>query len=399
MKRILSISALAAAVTMLFPSCEKDSGLVESQLIYFGITEPYTRIGGIAFTVDNTTMTITNDEPVPANIDLSSVKPYFITNHESKGVFVKGVEQLSGVSKQDLSAPVKYEVVSERETLVYDVIVTKSEDIKTQAGVKLSGLSDLVAGIGEETEMWIADGLRFSETEFTTTDGRSLKMDLFEADLSRDDLYLYPLTAGNFNDPLPETEEWPVQTITEMAGAAGIEVLGAISGDFFEASGVIIPEGPVCRNGKWLKESFHSEKANRYFGIRKDGRASLGGISAMLSLMDNMTFAIGGKEYLLTEDAPADEIKSRSDLDSRTGIGTNRLDHKMVYIVTITGDEGVTLAETAQIMKAFGTSEAINLAGGDNTSFVIREGSSLKAKNRPEEQMKKVPDGVAIVKR
>lgn len=387
---------------MLFPSCEKDSGLVESQLIYFGITEPYTRIGGIPFTVDNTTMTITNDEPIPANIDLTNVKPFFITNHKNNGVFVKGAEQISGVTKQDLSSPVKYEVVSERGTLVYNVTVTKAEEVKTQAGVKMAGMSDFVAGIGEETEEWIDKGLRFSGVDFTTTDGRSLKMDLFEVDMSQSDIALYPLTAGNFDNVLPDSEEWPVQTLTEMVNEtknAGIEVLGAISGDFFDAAGKAIPEGPVCRNGKWLKESFMSEKENRYFGMRNDGRTSIGDFGAMVTLLDKLTFAIGGREYLLTEDAPSTEIKNRSDLDSRIGIGTNRLDHMTVYIVSFTGDKGVTLSETAQVLKVFGASEALNLAGGDNASFVIKEGSSYKAVNRPEEQLKKIVNGVAIVKK
>ena len=55
-------------------SCEEEGGLQESQLIYFSITEPYARIGGVTCTVDNINMRVTNVDPIPADIDLTAVE-------------------------------------------------------------------------------------------------------------------------------------------------------------------------------------------------------------------------------------------------------------------------------------------------------------------------------------
>ena len=97
---------LLLAASFAAPSCNDDgSSLQESQLIYFSITEPYTRIGGIACNVDNIGMTVTNIDPIPADIDLSAVAPYFVLNHEGT-VSVNGKAQQSGMTKQSLTAPV-----------------------------------------------------------------------------------------------------------------------------------------------------------------------------------------------------------------------------------------------------------------------------------------------------
>lgn len=388
-------------------SCEEEGGLQESQLIFFSITEPYARIGGVTCTVDNINMRVTNVDPIPADIDLTAVKPYFVLNHPGQGVFVKGVEQKSGESVQNLSVPVVYEVKSERGTLKYTVSLTKSETLHTQAAVVMSKLTDLVGGIVAEREQWLNPGLRFSEVDFNAADdGRGLRLDLFEIDLTRDDLALYPLTADNISEAPAEGAVWPVQTITEQAAAAeaaGVKVLGAVNGDFYDIYNTNAPEGPICRGGKLMKDTFFSETGSRYFGVRDDGRASVGGVGDFNSLMEHFTFAIGGRQYLLQANAPAEEIKADQPRSHRVGIGTNLLDHKTVYIACIEGKEGsassVRLLEIAYVLKAFGAAEALNLDGGGSATFVIKEGGVFKAVNRPDGPLRKVVNGVAIIKK
>ena len=374
---------LLASCALAIPSCKEDDGLQESQLIYFSITEPYTRIGGIACNVDNIGMTVTNVDPIPADIDLSAVAPFFVLNHEGT-VTVRGKEQQSGVTKQDLSSPVVYEVSSPRGTLKYTVTLTKSENIHTQAGIVLSKLTDLTGEIVAEREQWLDPGVRFSEVDFKAADdGRGLRLDLFEVDLTRSDLTLYPLTADNISQAPSEGAIWPVQTIPEQAAAA-------------EAAA-------ICRNGYVMKDSFLSESSDRYFGIRDDGRASVGGFSEFVSLTGRLPFAIGGRQYLLQGNAPAEEIKADQPRSHRVGIGTNLQDHKMVYIACVEGLNGSTssirLLEMAYILKAFGAAEALNLDGGGSATFVIKEDGAFKAVNRPGGTLRPVVNGVAIIKR
>ncbi len=405
MKKTILLVILSCAAFG-FSACEEENGLQESQLIYFSITEPYTRIGGIACSINNATLEITNDEPIPADIDLSAVTPWFVTSHEGKGVFVKGVQQQSGVTRQNLTVPVVYEVVSDRGTLKYTVNLTQSPNVRTQAGVKLMALTDLVGGITAEREQWIDPGLRFSEVEFTAADdGRGLRMDLFEVDLSRSDLALYPLTPDNI-DAAPAGGGWPVQPIPQQAAAAesaGIRVLGAVNGDFYDINASNEAEGPMCRDGKWIKETFLTETSNRYFGVRSDGRTSIGGYSTFISLQDKLTFAIGARQYLLQDDAPAEEIKGDQPRSHRVGIGTNAWDHQTVYIACIEGLSGssaaVRMVELANVLKAFGASEAVNLDGGGSATFVIKEDGAFQAVNRPGGTLRPVVNGVAVIKR
>ena len=397
---------LLASCALTIPSCKENDGLQESQLIYFSITEPYTRIGGIACNVDNIGMTVTNVDPIPADIDLSAVAPFFVLNHEGS-VTVRGKEQQSGVTKQDLTAPVIYEVSSPRGTLKYTVTLTKSENIHTQAGIVLSKLTDLTGEIVAEREQWLDPGVRFSEVDFKTADdGRGLRLDLFEVDLTKSDLTLYPLTADNISQAPADGAIWPVQTIPEQAAAAeasGIKVIGAVNGDFYDIHATNAPEGPICRNGYVMKDSFLSESSDRYFGIRDDGRASVGGFSEFVSLTGRLPFAIGGRQYLLQGNAPAEEIKADQPRSHRVGIGTNLQDHKMVYIACVEGLNGSTssirLLEMAYILKAFGAAEALNLDGGGSATFVIKEDGAFKAVNRPGGTLRPVVNGVAIIKR
>ena len=410
MKRIMThplALCLLLAASFAAPSCNDDgSSLQESQLIYFSITEPYTRIGGIACNVDNIGMTVTNIDPIPADIDLSAVAPYFVLNHEGT-VSVNGKAQQSGVTKQNLTAPVVYEVSSPRGTLKYTVNLTKSGNIHTQAGVVLSKLTDLTGEIVAERELWLDPGVRFSEVEFKAADdGRGLRLDLFEIDMTRSDLALYPLTAGHITEAPAEGTQWPVQTIPEQAAAAeaaGIKVLGAVNGDFYDINATNAPEGPICRNGFVMKDSFLSESSNRYFGIRDDGRASVGGFTDFLSLTGHLPFAVGGRQYLLQGDAPAEEIKADQPRSHRVGIGTNLQDHKMVYIACVEGIDGSTssirLLEMAYVLKAFGAAEALNLDGGGSATFVIKEDGAFKAVNRPGGTLRPVVNGVAVIKR
>ena len=406
MKKITIIIAAMFACLGLLPSCVQEEGLEESQLIYFSITEPYTRIGGVACTVDNVNLTVTNVDPIPADIDLTSVKPYFVLNHPGQGVFVKGVEQKSGESRQDLSGPVVYEVKSARGTLKYTVTLTQSETLHTQAGIILTTYTDLAGTVTAEREEWLDPGVRFSEVDFTgADDGRPLRLDVLEVDLSRDDITLYPLTPDHITEVPAEGATWPVQTIPEQAAAAeaaGVKVLGAVNADFYDIGATNAPEGPICRNGKMLKETFLGGD-DHYFGIRDDKRASIGGESAFSQLYDKFTFAVGGRQVLLKASAPTEGIKNDQPRSHRVGIGTNALDHQTVIIACIEGVNGssasVRMVEMAYVLKAFGADEALNLDGGGSATFVVKEDGVWTAVNRPGGALRQVVNGVAVIKK
>ena len=398
--RLITLFAALACLLPALSSCSKDEGLQESQFIYFSITAPYTRIGGVACTVNNVDMTITNDEPIPSSMDLSDVTPYFVLNHEGKGVFVNGEKQTSGKSHVNLNSEVEYSVVSERGTLTYKVRLTKSGTLSTQAGVRLSSYTDLVRDITSDREVWIDEGLRFSEVVFTTRDGRDLRLDMFEVDLENETIDLYPLTPDNHSAQIDHGQPWPVQTIPLQAAAAenaGLRVLGAVNGDLFDSGVTNMPEGPICRDGVFLKDSFLSEATTHYFAVRKDRRAAIGNYSSFLSLQQKFTFAIGANEYLLENDAPGAAVKNDKTRAFRIGVGTNSLDHKTVYIISIEGS--ATKLELAYLMKLYGASDAVNLDGGPSVTFVVKENGSFTAVNRVGGALRPVANGIAIIKK
>ena len=386
---ILTVLSVIAAAFMAW-SCNKNESIEPSHLVYFGINAPYLRFGDIPFTVNQLTREITNDEPIPGNIDLSKVTPWFFTNDGKGVVTVKGVTQESGKTNQNLRSPVEYVVTDGASSIKYTVKLTQSEHCQTQVAVKVQGKSPaLMSEIVNEKEVSVANGVRYTEVEFNTSKGLNWRLHVVEADLADAGLTIRPLVAGGLKQAPGEGEEWPVSDIGAMAGASGFSVLAAVSGDYMSVPGAI-PEGGLLIDGKLWKSSFADTKG-MYFGLRKDGRMSMGDGDQFMNMMEKLDQAISSRPILLEDGVTAADAKSDKTRASRVAIGTNTYDMKTLYLVGIDavgGSEGCTMAELGEIMADLGTGHAINLVGGENMSFFVKEGGSLhsvlKDKNIPQ---------------
>ena len=403
-----------AACTVLAVACSEDTS-DDSHFIYFSTTQPYTRIGGVECTIDNLTGEITNKEDFPVGTDFSAMTVWFVTNHGNEGVFVNGVKQRSGVSVNDFTNPVEYEIRTDGETRKYTVRFSASATCKTQIGVRLEGYSELVASIGDDRSEWLSPAVRMSEVKFTTKEvsykvtetdppvviaPRSLRLCLFEIDMTSPSVQLRTTLPGN-------GDEWGMQNMVGQAEAlenSGFHVLGAVNGDYFdwnEGAGTGEPEGIVCRDGRYFKESFDDPSTGHFFGIRSDGRAAIGTYDQFLVVKDKLQNAVGGREVVIAADGRVPGLDKDVSTANRTLAGMSALDLKTVYLATITdadgGSEGVTLYEAAGCLLRFGVGHALNLDGGGSSTFIVRRDDGFTALNRPGGPLRNVGNGLAVI--
>lgn len=388
---ILSVCLFSSAG---FYSCQ-DEGSIDSRFIYFGNTEPYTRIGAVEFIIDSYNGTIYNAEPLPAGTDLKAMKMWFVSNHENEGVFVNGVKQQSGVSVNDFTSPVEYEVHTKNEIRRYTVTVNVSSSCSTQAGVKLEQLS-LVTSVDNDESLWLSPSVKVSQVDLTITDPvRSVKLCLFEIDMTDPSIVIRPTMPDN-------GDQWGLQDMVSQAKAinnAGSVVLGAINGDLFDdenEGGTGEPKGIVCRDGIYLKDTFDDEVNGCFFGIRVDGKAALGNYTEYVIVKEKLVDAIGATNKLVIGNAPVEQ--TGISMANRTAAGMNLKDLKTLYFVVVEGIEGITLTELARMMTTLGVGHAVNLGGGNSSTFVIRdENNQFTALNRPDGPLYKVGNGLAII--
>lgn len=412
LKHLLLYAATACMAG--FAACSEDTS-DDSHFIYFSTTQPYTRIGGVECRIDNLTGEITNTEDFPSGTDLSAMTVWFVTNHGNEGVFVNGVRQQSGVSVNDFTHPVEYEIRTEAEIRKYTVRFSASATCKTQIGVKLEGYSDFVASIGDDRSEWLSPAVRMSEVEFTTKEvsykvtetdppvviaPRSLRLCLFEIDMTSPSVGIRTTLPGN-------GDEWGLQNMVGQVEAlenSGSHVLGAVNGDYFdwgEGAGTGEPEGIVCRDGRYFKETFNDPSTGHFFGIRTDGRAAIGTYDQYLIVKDKLHNAVGGRQIVITEDGRVSGFDKDVSTADRTLVGMSSLDLKTVYLATITetggGSTGVTLYEAAGCLLRFGVGYALNLDGGGSSTFVVRREDGFVALDRPGGALRNVGNGLAVI--
>ncbi len=272
------------------------------------------------------------------------------------------------------------------------------------AGIKLEGYTDFVASIDSDRSWWLSSGVKVSEVNFTTVPGRELKLCMFEVDITDPSVHVRTVV------PVPEDgDDWGQQTMVEQAmavEASGEYVLGAINADYFELvdgngdGKTGEPESVVLQDGVYLKETFDKPAEGGFFAIRTDGMVAIGGYEEYLSIKNKLYNAVGGRHRLVLNGGVDINLGLDTSIARRVAIGTNQLDHKTLYMVAVEGDEGLTLTELAECMKRLGADHALNLDGGGSTTFVVRdENNEFQAINRPGGTLRKVGNGLVILRK
>lgn len=171
--------------------------------------------------------------------------------------------------------------------------------------------------------------------------------------------------AKNWDD-----DNWTFESVRDQADdyyksldAKG-EVIVASNGDFFDIKtgepegSLVIEENILLRNGK-----------RPIFAVLKNGKAV---IRKKGNKLNNISEAISGREMLIWRDRIV--ANTGGERDPREAIGI--CSDGTIVIISVDGREpasaGVTLYELAEIMKAQGCRDALNLDGGGSASLMTK---------------------------
>lgn len=112
-----------------------------------------------------------------------------------------------------------------------------------------------------------------------------------------------------------------------------------------------------------------------------------------------VAWAVGGQNHLVREGAVVPDLDN-SARRPRSAIGFSA-DGSRMYLLTVEGDSsrsaGATLAELAELMKAFGAADALELDGGGSATMVARRpGEPLSVLNLPAAAQRRIPNGIGL---
>ena len=192
-----------------------------------------------------------------------------------------------------------------------------------------------------------------------------------------------------------------------------LEVVGGVNADFFLFDPPGVPTNMHVTRGRILKEPndrpvlafdsagkphiqrFTSEYQN--FGPARPSQWVMHPFHPME--------AVGGRPVLVRAGAILPGVDSGGTFATsrhpRTAVGIARAGQRLI-LVTVDGrqkpySDGMTLREIADVMRAFGSDDAINLDGGGSTAMVVANASGVPAVvNRPSDPAGERPVGNAL---
>ncbi|RKD12798.1 hypothetical protein BCY91_11150 [Pelobium manganitolerans] len=198
---------------------------------------------------------------------------------------------------------------------------------------------------------------------------------LLTVDLNNPKLSIAVGTPNNVNS-LGSTQRVSSMITARNADEASNTVLAGINGDYFDFS-TGIPLGPVHKNGVQLRTSISS--GYKYFGLLDNGNYMIGGYDDYITYKDRLLEVIGGRHHLLTKG----NVITQTDVSvaPRTTIGLR--DFKKAVIMVADGRQndhsvGLTLEECANILRAVGVKDAVNLDGGGSSVLVSKDKNTDK---------------------
>lgn len=207
------------------------------------------------------------------------------------------------------------------------------------------------------------------------------------------------------------------------ARAESVHVVGGVNADFFAPQGV--PTGAHVEAGRVVTPP------SRHFTLATDSagrphivtftratRDSLALDDPRLAGLSLLPFhpmeAVGGRGRIVGDSAITDVVDTiggapfAARRHPRTAVGIADRGRRLILVV-VDGrqapySDGMTLRELAQLLRALGAREAINLDGGGSTTMVVADpaaGDSLRVVNRPSDPTgeRAVGNAVAIVRR
>jgi len=285
------------------------------------------------------------------------------------------------------------DIVEEPPVEVVDTDITALVK-KIQAG------STVIREFKSDTFTQIADGVSQTQVSYIDKTNLPVKMFILEVDLKNAKLGVQALLP--YNDYLNG-----LQTVTEMCRdnqKAGKTIIAAVNGDFFSAAGA--PEGYFYIDGVALKTA-RLTTSKAYFAVMKDKTPVIGGLDPVNNtevpgvVLGNIQQAVSGRQWLVKDGALAPFTDFS--VTARTAIGYTAAN--VVYAIVVDGAQddysnGISIDEMGRVMQALGTTRAMNLSGGVNSTLAVKssgENKWIMQNQQPKKAEALVANGIGFV--
>ncbi len=234
------------------------------------------------------------------------------------------------------------------------------------AGSPVSAAS--ASTITEETSTMVAPGLK--QNQFVYTDGGNRNA-CFTLEFDPKDPQI-TLAAGTPGDG----DFYRLSTVRDMAEAAlvnGKHVVAAMNSDMYNTS-TGEPWGVVVKDGREIHGYNVAGRTWRFFGLKKDGTPVYGDQTVYNANRDDIQQAMGVHSVLVENGAVVNSDQSVI-YAPRVAVGVKA--DGTVFFLLADGrqgaySKGLTLQQTAQLMRARGAVWAGNLDGGGSATLLSR---------------------------
>ncbi|WP_017259256.1 phosphodiester glycosidase family protein [Pedobacter arcticus] len=250
---------------------------------------------------------------------------------------------------------------------------------------KIKNGTTLVKSISSESMRYNYPGVKEAYISYLNPADENINLYILEIDLTDPKL---SIEVGNKDDALA----FGTQTVKAMVpyknnNSFEKQVVAGINGDYFTfATGE--PTGPIIKDGISIKGALGT--GYYYFAQLDNKTYKIGEKVEYDRLKLKLQETIGGK-YLLVQNGNIITGITDGGITSRTSIGLVN-DKKVIILVAekntyqTVQSAGYALSQLAQVMKALGATDALNLDGGGSTTLVVRESDGqYNVKNSPQD--------------
>ncbi|MGX5817871.1 phosphodiester glycosidase family protein [Chitinophaga lutea] len=254
--------------------------------------------------------------------------------------------------------------------------------IKSPLTQRIADSTNLMAQVFYDTLFQVSPGVMETDIHYLNKEGYTMHVFILEVDANHPSLKLkagMPYNVSNY----------AMQTIPDMAKyiqTATSKVVAGVNADFFNTS-TGEPRGILVKDGKVIKTTWANARSATFMGVLKsNGKPFIGDREDFANMQSQFQDALGGGPMLVRNN----ELQPQTDLsiEPRTGIGMNA-SGKMYFIVAdgraFYYSNGMSLPDLGAMLKACGSTIAINVDGGGSSTFMIRHplADIWQVRNRP----------------
>lgn len=275
-------------------------------------------------------------------------------------------------------------------TLVYALLIGCKKDeaaaqspvtIKSPLTQKILDSSGVIAQVFSDTLFDVSPGIKETDIHYLSREGYSMRVFILEVDASHPDILLQAGTPYN-------AAAYAMQTVPDMAKymeKPDYRVMAAVNADFFNTT-TGEPRGIYVKDGAVLKTTWANARSATFLGVLKNGKPYIGDRDDFLAVKDDLEDALGGGPMLVRNN----QVLAQTDLsvEPRTGIGMN--EQGKMYFMVVDGrsfyySNGLTITQLGHMLKACGSTIAINVDGGGSSTFMIKHplANVWQVRNRP----------------